>query len=157
MSEMASSRRSSRRHASSASDVSSANQRITTIHPEEKSLDAVLFNFERLKLNLHEDIPGFEDRLDFLNMSDVDIDELFVTKRVRTRGNIIYPPKNHRRTAKQIRNWFHVIGNRDKQTFIERAKDLEIVTSHDNSLTWDDTKWTRFTWDGFSFSKCRIQ
>ena len=86
---MASSRRSSRRHASSASDVSSANQRITTVHPEEKFLDAVLFNFERLKLNLPEDIPGFDDRLDFLNMLDVDIDELFVTKRVPTRGKII--------------------------------------------------------------------
>ena len=83
MSEMALSRRSSRRHTSPA-DVSSTNQRITTVHPEEKSLDAVLFNYERLKLNIPKDIPGFEDRVDFINMSDVDIGELFVTKQVHT-------------------------------------------------------------------------
>ena len=87
----------------------------------------------------------------------VDIDKLFVTKRVHTEGKIIYPSKNHRRTVKYIRNWFHEIGNWDKKTFTGRATDLEIVISHDNSLAWDDTKWTRFTSDGFSFRRCRIQ
>ena len=83
MSEIVLSRRSSQQ-ASPASDVSSANQRITIVHPKDRSLDAVLFNFERLKLLLAQDIRGFEDRFDFVNMSDVDLDEFFVTKRVHT-------------------------------------------------------------------------
>ena len=143
-------RRSSRR-ASSASNVSS---RIATVHPEDESLDAASFKLGRLEILLAKNPPGFEDRLDFINMSDENIDQLFVSERVRLRAAVIYPPENHRRTAKQIRYWFNELGNRDKKTIIEEANDnLEISVSHNNSLCWDGIRWTKVTWDGFSFSE----
>ena len=43
-----------------------------------------MFNFERLKLLLAEDIHVFENRLNLVDMLDVDIDNFFVTKRVHT-------------------------------------------------------------------------
>lgn len=51
---------------------------------------------------------NFEAILDFINVTDEKIDQLFVTNRIRHRDhdNVRYPPAGERRTASQIRQWF---------------------------------------------------
>ena len=79
MSGRASSRRSSRR-ASSASNISSTEKGIATVHPADESLDAVSLNLKHLKILLAQNSSGFEDRLDFINMSDENTETRAMTR-----------------------------------------------------------------------------
>ena len=53
------------------------------MYPAEKTVDATIIKFSRLKVLIRQGLFYFEDCVvDFVNMSDDHVDELFVSSRV---------------------------------------------------------------------------
>ena len=75
----------SRRRTSIASNAS-ADETISSCHPAERAVDANKIVFTRLKRLLREESAAFESLLDFVNLPDEKIDELFVSYRFRFRS-----------------------------------------------------------------------
>ena len=101
--------RSSMRRKQPALYTSNENKRKVTksIHPS-PSPDAI----DATSLNLDDIVTAISQksslviRLDFVNVSDADIESIFVTQFVRSKKNLLFfPPKACRRTAKQIREF----------------------------------------------------
>ena len=76
--------------------------------------------------------------LDFVNVSDDDIEFLFVTDRIRKRHKegLFLPPLSHCRSAKQIVDYFS-LGIRDKKRIRDDSASWTIVKTHNDLLTWD--------------------
>lgn len=81
-------------------------------HPMSPTVDAETQEFALLQAYIpssqKDASSNFEAILDFINVTDEKIDQLFVTNRIRHRDhdNVRYPPAGERRTASQIRQWF---------------------------------------------------
>ena len=76
--------------------------------------------------------------LDFVNVSDGDIEYLFVTDRIRKmhKEGLFLPPLSHRRSAKQITDYFS-LGIRDKKRIRDDSANWTITRAHNDSLIWD--------------------
>ena len=95
-----------RRRASRRRHVGASSGPPASEHPYLCTVDASSFDVERLRPLLES--KSFSDRLEFVHMPDVSIRELFVTERVidKARGELLIPPRHHKRTLKQIQDWF---------------------------------------------------
>ena len=91
-------------------------------HPSDVQVDASAIDLRVLRREIA-DTRGSKsslllERLDFLNVSDDTIIDLFIRdchKNRQTSSKILLPPKAHQRTHKQIKRWFGELGNRDKR------------------------------------------
>jgi len=137
--------RSRRSSLSSTTTTEDVNQ---SIHPSPKTFDANSIHFPTLKQHLSTGEQEFEDRVDFVNLSDENIRELFYSERAQKRDHgattIVYPSKPNRRTAKQIRYWFAKLGNKQKRIKNEEVQNHEIIEDHDPTIFWDQVarRWT---------------
>lgn len=79
-----------------------------SVHPHPNTMDVSRWSIDDIQLRMGRGNSD-EDRLDFVHASDDMIKELFVTDRMIKKvynnnpTNVLYPPQDHRRTAKQIR------------------------------------------------------
>ena len=78
-----------------------------SVHPHPNTMDVSRWSIDDIQHRIGRGISD-EDRLDFVHASDDIIKELFVTDRMIKKvyknnpTDVIYPPQNHRHTAKQI-------------------------------------------------------
>ena len=91
-----------------------------------KPVDAAWIHIDRLREMLDAG-PRCYDRLDFVNVNDDVIDQLFVTERIRKLWKeILYPPPKHRRTVSQIKAWFELSKEGKRQT-INEASNIDVI------------------------------
>ena len=105
------------------------------------SVDATTVDRERIRDELSKKrTSSYVMGIDFINMTDGDIEDLLVKQCARDRqpNVIIFPPRAFRRTAKQIKEWFNDLGHSDRTTRIEVAKEYQIVIDHNTYMTCTD-------------------
>ena len=99
-------------------------------HPSASTVDATQFSIDDLRTLL--DVPGFADRIDFVNLPKASIDALFVTpcicKKSGGRAKLLFPPKSHRRTLGQIQDWFKC-GNGQRRNLVTASDLVDIIPS----------------------------
>ena len=106
-------------------------------------MDATRLSVVRIAQEVPNKSSSFMTCLDFVNMSDNNLDILFVGDRARSRQRVLlYPPKHHRRTAKQIKHWFKNLGGSDQKKEIRGAHEYQINLQHDDDIIWDGQEWT---------------
>lgn len=111
-------------------------------------VDATTINRDRIKANVGSKTNQFVQFLDFVNMSDDDLEHIFVTDRTRSRfgrQGIIYPPRAFRRTAKQIKEWFNDMGAPGRNKRVAEADDMDVVIEHNSNMTWKNNEWVDTT------------
>ena len=97
-------------------------------HPSSHPVDATRLSVVRIAQKVPNKSSSFMTCLDFVNMSDNNLDILFVGDRARSRQRVLlYPPKHHRRTAKQIKHWFNILGVSDKKREMDLASVYQIL------------------------------
>jgi len=86
--------------------------------------------------------PGFSERVEFVNASDDVIRQLFVTERIADRagGDLLMPPPAHRRTFKQIKDWFEM-GNGQRREAAAAAADVTVIHSRDDETIYWNGAW----------------
>ena len=112
-------------------------------HPSASTVDATQFSIDDLRTLL--DVPGFADRIDFVNLPKASIDALFVTpcicKKSGGRAKLLFPPKSHRRTLGQIQDWFKC-GNGQRRNLVTASDLVDIIPSpRADHLYWDGAAW----------------
>ena len=128
-------RRGGRRRAAGASSAPPE-----STHPSSSTVDASSIETGRLRALLA--TPGFSERVEFVNASDDVIRQLFVTERIADRagGDLLMPPPAHRRTFKQIKDWFEM-GNGQRREAAAAAADVKIIHSHDDKTIYWNGAW----------------
>ena len=116
------SRRASRRGSSVSSAVAKNN------HPSPTPVDATTFELDDLQLYLANGNKIFEQHVDFVNAPDEMISTLFMNSEEQRAVQLNYPPKTHRRTAQQIREWIHRGGKNQKRELMAASASIEIET-----------------------------
>ena len=82
--------------------------------------------------------------MDFVNAPDEMIAALFMNSEEQRSLQLNYPPKTHRRTAQQIREWIHRRGKRQKGELMDASASIEIETKFGvggTTLCWNGSSW----------------
>ena len=109
-----------------------------------KPIDAFRIGLDRLDFILsgeagdHFSSHSFQKRLDFVNVPDEFVETHFLTERARNRAlprTIPPPPKSHRRTLAQIREWYR-FGHASRDAIIAKESRIRINTEFDDASRW---------------------
>ena len=114
-------------------------------HPCASTIDAATIEIGRLRTLLES--PEFSERVDFVNLSDGLLRQLFVTVRIlRTAGvenepeKLLMPPPSRRRTLTQLQQWFE-LGNGQRRQLMEQEANATIIPSLDDDAIYWNGAW----------------